>query len=58
MALELKQGTYDISLNFKGSPAYQVTRPLFYVGIFSLIAGGVFGYIYRTKIMKKKEEEQ
>lgn len=58
VALELKQGTYDISLNFKGSPAYQVTRPLFYVGIFSLIAGGVFGYIYRTKIMKKKEEEQ
>lgn len=58
VALELKQGTYDISLNFKGSPAYQVTRPLFYVGIFSLIAGGVFGYIYCTKIMKKKEEEQ
>ena len=57
VALELKQGTYDISLNFKSSTAYQVTRPLFYVGIFSLIAGGVFGYIYRTKIMKKKEEE-
>ena len=57
VALELKQGTYNISLNFKGSTAYQVTRPLFYVGIFSLIAGGVFGYIYRTKIMKKKEEE-
>ena len=58
VALELKQGTYDISLNFKGSPAYQVTRPLFYVGIFSVVAGGVFGLIYRTKIMKKKEEEQ
>lgn len=58
VALELKQGTYDISLNFKGSPAYQVTRPLFYVGIFSVVASGVFGYIYRTKIMKKKEEER
>ena len=57
VALQLNKGTYDISLNFKASPAYQITRPLFYVGIFSLIAGGVFGYIYRTKIMKKKEEE-
>lgn len=57
VTLQLSKGTYDISLNFKSSTAYQVTRPLFYVGIFSLIAGGVFGYIYRTKIMKKKEEE-
>ena len=56
VTLELKKGTYDISLNFKGSKAYQITRPLFYVGIFSLIAGGVFGYLYRTKITKKKEE--
>ena len=58
VTLQLNKGTYDISLNFKSSTAYQATRPLFYIGIFSLIAGGVFGYIYRTKIMKKKEEEQ
>ena len=58
VTMELKKGTYDVSLNFKNSLAYQITRPLFYIGIFSLIAGGVFGYIYRTKMMKKKEEEQ
>lgn len=57
VTMELKKGTYDVSLNFKNSLAYQITRPLFYIGIFSLIAGGVFGYIYRTKMMKKKEEE-
>ena len=57
VTLELKKGTYDIALNFKGSNAYQATRPLFYIGIFSLIGGGVFGLIYRKKIMKKKEEE-
>ena len=57
VTLELKKGTYDIALNFKNSTAYQITRPLFYVSIFSLIAGGVFGWVYRTRIMKKKEEE-
>lgn len=57
VTLELKKGTYDISLNFKASTQYQVTRPFFYIGVFSLVAGGVFGYIYRTKIMKKKKEE-
>ena len=58
IAFELKQGTYDVSLNFKGSTAYQATRPLFYIGVFSLVSGGVFGLIYRTKIMKKKPEEE
>ena len=58
VALELSQGTYDISLQFKGSKGYQITRPLFYIGVFSLIAGGVFGLVYRTKIMKKKPEEE
>ena len=57
VAFELKKGTYDIAINFKGSTPYQVTRPLFYVGVFLLVSGGVFGLIYRTKIMKKKEEE-
>ena len=57
IAFELKQGTYDVSLNFKGSPVYRITRPLFYVGLFSLVAGGVFGLIYRTKLIKKPEEE-
>ena len=58
VALELSQGTYDISLQFKGSKGYQITRPLFYVGVFSLISGGVFGLVYRTKLMKKKSEEE
>ena len=58
VTLQLKQGTYDISLQFKGSKGYQITRPLFYVGVFSLISGGVFGLVYRTKIMKKKPEEE
>ena len=58
VTLQLKQGTYDISLNFKGSKAYQITRPLFYIGLASVIGGGVFGLIYRTKIMKKKEKEK
>ena len=58
VSLQLKQGTYDISLQFKGSKGYQITRPLFYIGVFSLIAGGVFGLVYRTKIMKKKPEDE
>ena len=56
VSLELHKGTYDIALNFKSSLAYQITRPLFYIGAFSLVAGGVFGLIYRTKLMKKKSE--
>ena len=58
VSLQLKQGTYDISLQFKGSKGYQITRPLFYIGVFSLIAGGVFGLVYRTKIMKKKPKDE
>ena len=58
VAFELKQGTYDVAINFKGAPAYRITRPFFYVGVFSLVAGGVFGLIYRTKLMKKKPEEE
>ena len=58
VTLELNKGTYDIALNFKASPAYRVTRPLFYIGVFSLISGGVFGLIYRKKIMKKKPIEE
>ena len=58
VTFELKKGTYDFAINFKASVPYQVTRPLFYVGIASLIGGGVFGLIYRKKLMKKPEEEQ
>lgn len=57
VTFELKKGTYDVSINFKGSTPYQVTRPLFYVGLFLLVSGGVFGYIYRIKIMRKPEQE-
>ena len=56
IAFELKQGTYDTRLSFKPSKGYQLTRPLFYFGLFNLVAGGVFGYIYRTKLMKKEDE--
>ena len=58
VAFELKKGTYDVSINFKGSIQYQVTRPFFYIGTALLIAGGAFGLFYRKKIMKKPEEEQ
>ena len=58
VAFELKQGTYDVAINFKGAPAYRITRPFFYVGVFSLVAGGVFGLIYRIKSTKKKQEEK
>ena len=58
VAFELKKGTYDVSLTFKGSTQYQVTRPFFYIGMALLISGGIFGLIYRKKIMKKPEEEQ
>ena len=57
VTFELKKGEYDTKLEFKQSKAYQATRPLFYVGLACLVAGGVFGLIYRTKITKKKEEE-
>ena len=52
IAFTLKQGTYDIALSFKPCKAYQVTIPLFYIGAFLLASGGVFGYIYRKKLMK------
>ena len=55
VTFELKKGTYDVRIDFKASKAYQATRPLFYIGLFSLISGGVFGLVYRTKLMKKKE---
>ena len=58
IAFTFKEGTYDISLSFKPSKGYQVTIPLFYIGATLLVGGGVFGYIYRTKLMKKKEDEE
>ena len=57
IAFELKQGTYDASLSFKPSKGYQLTIPLFYIGVFLLASGGVFGYIYRKKWMKEEEEQ-
>ena len=52
IAFTLKEGTYDIALSFKPCKAYQITIPLFYIGAFLLASGGVFGYIYRKKLMK------
>ena len=57
IAFDLKGGEYDIKLSFKPSTGYQLARPLFYIGIVSIIGGGIFGYIYRKKIMKPKVEE-
>ena len=56
ISFDLKQGTYDVRLSFKSSKGYQISRPLFYIGLFNLVSGGVFGYIYRTKLMKKEED--
>ena len=58
IAFTFKEGTYDITLSFKPSKGYQATIPFFYIGVTLLIGGGVFGYIYRTKLMKKKENEK
>ena len=57
IAFYLKEGEYDITLDFKQSKGYRVTIPLFYVGVFLLVSGGVFGVVYRKKLMPKKEEE-
>ena len=58
IAFTLKQGTYDIALSFKPYKAYQATIPLFYVGTFLLVSGGVFGLIYRKKLMNRKPKEE
>ena len=58
IAFKFLQGEYVIKIKFEGCPAYQITRPLFYIGVFSVVAGGVFGLIYRKKIAKKPEEEE
>ena len=55
IAFTLKQGEYDAKLSFKPSKGYQLTIPLFYIGIFLLTSGGVFGYIYRKKWYKEEE---
>ena len=54
IAFELPEGTYDVKLSFKPSKGYQLTRPLFYLGLFSLVSGGVFGYIYRKNWLKEE----
>ena len=54
IAFDLKQGSYDVKLSFKPSKGYQLTRPLLYFGLFSLVSGGVFGYIYRKKWLKEE----
>lgn len=58
IAFTLKQGTYDIALSFKPYKAYQATIPLFYVGTFLLVSGGVFGLVYRKKLMNRKPKEE
>ena len=58
ISFTLKQGTYDIAISFKPSKAYQVTIPLFYLGAFLLASGGVFGLIYRKKLMNQKPKEE
>ena len=57
VTFEINKGVYDVQLSFKGSTGYQITRPLFYIGAFLLISGGVFGCVYRHTFMKKKEQE-
>ena len=54
IAFDLKQGTYDVRLSFSPSKGYRLTRPLFYLGLFNLVSGGVFGYIYRKKWLKEE----
>lgn len=56
IAFELKQGSYDASLSFKPSKGYQLTIPLFYIGIILLAGGAVSGYIYRIKWMKEEQK--
>ena len=54
ITFELKQGTYDTKLVFKASKGYRIGRPFFYLGVVSLVSGGVFGYIYRKKWLKEE----
>ena len=58
IAFSLNQGKYDVTLSFKPSKAYQATIPLFYVGLVLLVSGGVFGCVYRLKLMKKEDKPQ
>ena len=58
IAFNLQSGEYDVKLQFKPCDGYQATVPLFYVGTALIIGGGVFGYIYRKKLLKKPEPEQ
>ena len=58
IAFEMSKGVYDAKIVFKPYAGYLVGRPLFYIGLVSLVAGGVFGYIYRTKIMKDEDPKE
>lgn len=58
IAFEMSKGVYDAKIIFKPYAGYLIGRPLFYIGLVSLVAGGVFGYIYRTKIMKDEDPKE
>ena len=57
VAFELPEGEYSIDLVFKNSKGYQIARPLFYVGLVSLIPFTLFGIYYQYKTTKNKKEE-
>lgn len=60
LALKLEKGEYTFSLSFKESKYCEVLHPFSFVGYGIMIAGGVFGIFYRTKIIPaklKKEQE-
>ena len=57
IAFELDKGVYDVQLIYQGTKGYQITKPLFYIGVFLIVSGGVFGCVYRHTFMKKKEQE-
>ena len=58
VSFRVKKGTYVMDVAFKGSTAYQVFRPIFYISIGGVVAFGVAGYVIPKIIQKKKQEKE
>lgn len=59
LAFDGYQGEYVVTVNYVGSTAYRIFRPIFYISILGTVAFGVLGtyFSHRTKKDKKKKDE-